>query len=98
MVLLDGKKTSASIREEIAKEVAQMIDAEIAAPHLVAVLVGEDAASQTYVNAKEKACQSVGITSTIYRMPEKTTEKALLEMVEFLNQDQLGKLQYLDYY
>ena len=87
MVLLDGKKTSASIREEIAKEVAQMIDAEIAAPHLVAVLVGEDAASQTYVNAKEKACQSVGITSTIYRMPEKTTEKALLEMVEFLNQD-----------
>jgi methylenetetrahydrofolate dehydrogenase (NADP+)/methenyltetrahydrofolate cyclohydrolase len=64
-----------------------MIDNDIAAPHLVAVLVGEDAASQTYVSAKEKACQSVGITSTIYRMPEKSTEKEVLEMVAFLNND-----------
>lgn len=87
MVLIDGKKTSAEIKEEIKKEVAQMIDNDINAPHLAAVLVGADPASQTYVAAKEKACQSVGITSTIYRYPENTTEKELLEVVDFLNND-----------
>jgi methylenetetrahydrofolate dehydrogenase (NADP+)/methenyltetrahydrofolate cyclohydrolase len=87
MVLIDGKKTSAEIKEEIKKEVAEMIDNDIAAPHLAAVLVGEDPASQTYVAAKEKACQSVGITSTIYRYPASTSEKELLEVVDFLNND-----------
>ncbi len=87
MVLIDGKKTSAEIKEEIKKDVAEMIDNDIAAPHLAAVLVGEDPASQTYVAAKEKACQSVGITSTIYRYPASTTEKELLEVVDFLNND-----------
>jgi methylenetetrahydrofolate dehydrogenase (NADP+)/methenyltetrahydrofolate cyclohydrolase len=87
MVLIDGKKTSAEIKDEIKKEVAEMIDNDIAAPHLAAVLVGADPASQTYVAAKEKACQAVGITSTIYRYPENTTEKELLEVVDFLNKD-----------
>jgi len=87
MVLIDGKKTSAEIKEEIKKDVAKMIDNDIAAPHLAAVLVGADPASQTYVAAKEKACQNVGITSTIYRYGEKTTEKELLEVVDFLNKD-----------
>jgi len=87
MVLIDGKKTSAEIKDEIKKEVAEMIDNDIAAPHLAAVLVGEDPASQTYVAAKEKACQAVGITSTIYRYPSSTTEKELLEVVDFLNKD-----------
>lgn len=87
MVLIDGKKTSAEIKEEIKKEVAEMIDNEITAPHLAAVLVGDDPASQTYVAAKEKACQSVGITSTIYRYPKSTTEKELLEVVDFMNND-----------
>ncbi len=87
MVLIDGKKTSAEIKEEIKKDVAEMIDNDIAAPHLAAVLVGEDPASQTYVAAKEKACQSVGMTSTIYRYSKHTTEKELLEVVDFLNND-----------
>jgi len=87
MVLIDGKKTSAEIKEEIKKEVAEMIDNDITAPHLAAVLVGEDPASQTYVAAKEKACHSVGITSTIYRYSKRTTEKELLEVVDFLNND-----------
>lgn len=87
MVLIDGKITSAEIKEEIKKEVAQMIDNDIEAPHLAAVIVGADPASQTYVAAKEKACQSVGITSTIYRYSDKTTEKELLEVVDFLNND-----------
>ena len=87
MILIDGKKTSAEIKEEIKNNVAEMIDNDIVAPHLAAVLVGADPASQTYVAAKEKACQSVGITSTIYRYSEKTTEKELLEVVDFLNND-----------
>jgi len=87
MELLDGKKISADIKAEIAIETAKMIDKDIEAPHLAAVLVGEDPASQTYVLAKEKACKAVGITSTIYRMAAKSTEKEVLDMVNFLNND-----------
>lgn len=64
-----------------------MIDNDEHAPHLVAVIVGDDAASQTYVASKEKACKSVGITSSVYRLPANTSEKELLEMVDFLNRD-----------
>lgn len=87
MELLDGKKASTELKAEIAKEVSAMIDNDIQAPHLVAVLVGDDGASQTYVNAKEKASQSVGITSTVYKMSEDSTEKEVLDMVDFLNND-----------
>lgn len=87
MKLIDGKNTAAIIKKEIAKEVANLIDNNKRTPHLAAVLVGEDPASQTYVAAKEKACKSVGITSSIYNLPESTTEKDLLELVEFLNND-----------
>jgi len=87
MELLDGKKTSEALKTEIAKEVAEMIDNDIRPPHLVAVLVGEDPASQTYVGAKEKACQRVGMTSSIYRLPDEATEKELLDLVDFLNND-----------
>ena len=64
-----------------------MIDHGIKAPHLAAVIVGDDGASKTYVASKEKACQSVGMTSSVYRLPVTTTEKEMLEMVEFLNND-----------
>ncbi len=87
MELLDGKKTSEALKSEIAKEVAEMIDQDIRAPHLVAVLVGDDPASQTYVGAKEKACQRVGMTSSVYRLPKDTTEKDLLDLIDFLNND-----------
>lgn len=85
--LIDGKAIAATIKKEIAKEVAGMIDADVRAPHLAAVIVGEDAASQTYVASKEKACHSVGITSSVYRLPEATSEKELLDLVRFLNHD-----------
>jgi methylenetetrahydrofolate dehydrogenase (NADP+)/methenyltetrahydrofolate cyclohydrolase len=88
MILIDGKKAAEKLKKEIAKEVAAMIDAEIKAPHLVAVLVGDDPASQTYVNSKEKASRAVGITSSIYRLSAKTSEKELLELVDFLNNDE----------
>ncbi len=87
MKIIDGKKIAEKIRMEIKKEVARMIDADDKAPHLAAIIVGEDPASQTYVAGKEKACKSVGITSSVYKLPENTSEKKLLELIEFLNND-----------
>ncbi len=87
MVLLDGKDTAAKLKSKIAKEVAAMIDADIEAPHLAAIIVGDDPASKTYVAAKEKACQTAGMTSSIYRLPSKTTEEELLKTVDYLNAD-----------
>lgn len=72
---------------EIKTEVARMIDDDDKAPHLAAVILGEDPASQTYVAAKEKACKSVGITSSVYKLPDNTSENELLEMIDFLNKD-----------
>ena len=63
MILLDGKKISNEIKEEIKIAVSAMIDNNEKGPHLVAVLVGNDPASETYVNSKHKNCESVGITS-----------------------------------
>ncbi len=85
--IIDGKLIAEQIKKEIAAEVADMIDHGIKAPHLAAVIVGDDGASKTYVASKEKACQSVGMTSSVYRLPVTTTEKEMLEMVEFLNND-----------
>lgn len=87
MELIDGKEISNQIKEEIKKEVADMIDSGKDAPHLAAVLVGDDPASQTYVKNKEKACKRVGMLSSVYEMPADTTQKELLETVDFLNND-----------
>jgi methylenetetrahydrofolate dehydrogenase (NADP+)/methenyltetrahydrofolate cyclohydrolase len=88
MQLIDGKKIASEIKKELAAKSAAIIDKGDRAPHLVAVLVGEDAASQTYVNSKEKDCKEVGFTSTIYRLEADTTEKRLLEIIDFLNKDE----------
>ncbi len=85
--LIDGKTTSNKIKKRIAKEVAKIIDNDEKAPHLAAVLVGGDPASEFYVKSKEKACKSVGITSSVYRHSEKTTEANLLEIIDFMNND-----------
>jgi len=87
MILLDGKELASKIKSEIAKEVAAMIDRGEKTPHLAAVLVGEDPASQTYVSSKEKNSHEVGITSSIYRYPEMISEREMLEVVDFLNLD-----------
>jgi len=87
MILLDGKELAARIKLEIAKDVSAMIDRGEKTPHLAAVLVGEDPASQTYVASKEKSSHEVGITSSIYRYPETISERELLEVVDFLNLD-----------
>lgn len=85
--IIDGKAIADAMKKEIAAEVADMLDRGLAAPHLAAVIVGEDGASKTYVASKEKACHSVGFTSSVYRLPETATEKEVLDLVDFLNRD-----------
>ena len=87
MILLDGKKTAADIKEEIALEVNELKNNEQKTPHLAAIIVGNDGASLTYVNAKVKACERVGFESTLIRLPEETTEAELLNEIEILNVD-----------
>ncbi|MEI6061540.1 MAG: tetrahydrofolate dehydrogenase/cyclohydrolase catalytic domain-containing protein [Bacteroidota bacterium] len=87
MQLIDGIKIASEIKKELAARSAAIIDKGDRPPHLVAVLVGEDPASQTYVNSKEKDCKEVGFTSTIYRLEETTTEEKLLQIIDFLNND-----------
>ena len=85
--LLDGKALALQIKEEIANEVRQLTAAGKRAPHLAAVIVGTDGASMTYVANKEKSSHEVGFTSSVYRMSETTSERQLLESIEFLNND-----------
>ncbi len=87
MTLLDGKVISEAVKNEIKKEVASLIDAGKRAPHLVAVLVGSDPASQSYVASKDKACKSIGMTSSLYLLDETITEQELLKTIHFLNND-----------
>ena len=85
MVLLDGKKTSQELKEEIAAAVAVLRQQGKKVPHLAAVIVGNDGASLTYVSSKVRACEQVGFQSTLVKLPEDTTEEALLEKVKELN-------------
>jgi methylenetetrahydrofolate dehydrogenase (NADP+)/methenyltetrahydrofolate cyclohydrolase len=87
MILLDGKATSNAIKDELAVEVDKIKAAGGRVPHLAAILVGEDGASQTYVNAKVKACERVGFKSTLVRQPSDITEEELIKIVEGLNND-----------
>jgi len=86
MKLMDGKLVAEKIKAELKKESTRLIGAGTD-PHLAAILVGDDPASQTYVRNKEKACHEVGIISSIYRPSASITEKELLAMIEFVNND-----------
>jgi methylenetetrahydrofolate dehydrogenase (NADP+)/methenyltetrahydrofolate cyclohydrolase len=85
--IIDGKKISSDIQNEIAIEVQEIAEQGGKTPHLAAVLVGNDGASETYVAAKVKACERVGFTSTLIRLPSDTSEQALLKKVAELNND-----------
>ncbi|MBT5099304.1 MAG: bifunctional methylenetetrahydrofolate dehydrogenase/methenyltetrahydrofolate cyclohydrolase FolD [Polaribacter sp.] len=87
MTLLDGKKTAADIKEEIALEVRNLKDNGKKTPHLAAIIVGNNGASITYVNAKVKACERVGFESTLIRLTEEATEEELLNEIAILNID-----------
>ncbi|KWW30809.1 MAG: methylenetetrahydrofolate dehydrogenase (NADP+) / methenyltetrahydrofolate cyclohydrolase [bacterium P3] len=86
--LLDGKATAIEIKNRIANEVRQYTQQGLRAPHLAAILVGDDGASQTYVANKEKSSHEVGFTSSVYRYAEGTSERQLLETIDFLNHDE----------
>lgn len=85
--LLDGKALALQIKDEIAGQVRQLTAEGHRPPHLAAVIVGTDGASQTYVASKEKASHEVGFTSSVYRLSESTSEQSLLETIQFLNND-----------
>lgn len=87
MKLIDGKKIAATIKEEIAGEVKRIKEQGGKVPHLAAILVGDDPASETYVNNKSKSCKQVGFDSSTYRFPADVSEKELLEAVSFINND-----------
>jgi len=87
MILLDGKKTSEDIKNEIAQQVQRMKDRGEKVPHLAAVIVGNDGASLTYVGSKVKACERVGFESTLIKMPSTTSETELLKVIRDLNEN-----------
>ena len=87
MILLDGKKTSNDIKDEIKVEVDRMKEDGQKVPHLAAVLVGDDGASLTYVGSKVRACERVGFESTLLRFPDTISEETLLKEIDGLNQN-----------
>ena len=88
MILLDGKKTSETIQNEIAIEVAEIKASGGKIPHLAAILVGNDGGSVTYVTNKVLACEKVGFGSTLVRYDDDVTEEELLQKIQELNEDE----------
>lgn len=89
MILLDGKKISSDIKTEIAEIVALFRKKGLRPPHLVTVSVGENAASQSYIRSKIKACEKVGFDSTNIKLDQNISESELLNVIEKLNVDPL---------
>lgn len=87
--LIDGKKTSAEIKTELSVAVNEMKSRGVRVPHLAAILVGNDGASETYVASKVKACQEIGFESTLLRFDNSITENDLLAEVEAMNNNPL---------
>lgn len=87
MQIIDGKALAKTIKEELALEVETIKTAGGKIPHLVAVLVGDDPASQVYVRNKVRSCEKIGFKSTLIRKESETTEAELLTIVEQLNHD-----------
>ena len=87
MILLDGKLLSAQIKEEIKIEVAQLKAAGMKTPHLAAILVGQNGASETYVASKIKNCEEIGFKSSLFRFDVSVSEADLLAQIQILNND-----------
>ena len=85
MKILDGKITSQSIQDEISIEVLDIVRKGKRAPHLCAVLVGNDGASETYVNAKVRACERVGFKSTLIRLEDDVSQSKLILEINQIN-------------
>jgi methylenetetrahydrofolate dehydrogenase (NADP+) / methenyltetrahydrofolate cyclohydrolase len=87
MIILDGKIASQAVKEALQKEVAAIVATGKRAPHLVAILIGNNGASETYVASKVKNCEEVGFRSTLIRFDVDTSENVLLEKIDELNKD-----------
>ncbi|MCL2132205.1 MAG: bifunctional methylenetetrahydrofolate dehydrogenase/methenyltetrahydrofolate cyclohydrolase FolD [Lentimicrobiaceae bacterium] len=87
MKLIDGKAIAAEIKAEIAAEIKALKEQNGREPHLAAVLVGNNPASETYIANKEKACAETGIRSSVYKIDETVSEKELIEAIHFINND-----------
>ena len=87
MELLDGKKTSLEIQNELDAKVKKLVKKGETPPHLAAILVGEDGASRTYVNAKVKACENIGFKSTLHKLNADVSQSELLKLIDTLNRD-----------
>ena len=87
MKILDGKKTSLTIQQELAQKVEEKVSKGLKRPHLAAILVGDDGPSQTYVNAKVKACDRIGFKSTLINLESNISEEKLLNKIHDLNTD-----------
>ncbi len=87
MQLLDGKFVSEKLKQQIAIEAAEILVKTGRKPHLVAILVGHDGGSETYVASKIKSCEKVGFNSTLYRYESSITEEELLKKIDEINQD-----------
>ena len=86
MMLIDGKALFSKMKNELAFQVTSMVANGSAPPHLAAILVGDNPASQTYVNAKVKACKEIGFKSTVIDYPEDVSQTELLSKIEEINQ------------
>ena len=85
--IISGTQLASQIKSNVAQQISQYVAQGKRAPGLAVILVGADPASQVYVGSKRKSCAEIGITSQSYDLPENTTEQALLELIEELNQD-----------
>ena len=85
--IISGTQLASQIKSNVAQQISQYVAQGKRAPGLAVILVGADPASQVYVGSKRKSCAEIGIASKSYDLPETTTEQALLELIEELNQD-----------
>ena len=88
MILIDGKKIAAELREELRQEVVELKAKHNKIPRLTVILIGDMAPSQIYVRMKEKAANEVGLKSEVIRYPEAVEEKTVLDKIEELNKDE----------
>jgi methylenetetrahydrofolate dehydrogenase (NADP+)/methenyltetrahydrofolate cyclohydrolase len=88
MQLLDGKKAAQAIKEDLTQKTTELTNAGKPRPHLAAILVGNDGASETYVASKVKTCAEIGFESTLKRLPSTVTEEELLQEIEELNKNE----------
>ena len=87
MEMLDGKLVSQSVREDLKKNVEARIRDGKKTPHLAAILIGNNGASETYVASKVRSCEEIGYRSTLLRLPADIPEDTLLEHIDILNRD-----------